>query len=68
MGHIKRQELHDLENGLWPQYVPKVYVESIAKAVANGFKVLPMLNQGVKNEGFYIIQMIEVGTNGILQP
>ena len=59
-GDIKQKEYWDLKNGLWYKYVPPMDIQQYQKAINGGFQVVPALNQGAMNEGFYIIQLIEI--------
>lgn len=66
-GNVKPAEYWDLKNGNWHKYVPAQERDNLAKAIAGGYQVKPMVNNGGKNEQYYIIQIVEVNAKPVFQ-
>jgi predicted metal-dependent RNase len=62
-GKPRVNEAADIQNGLYPKYLPTEIREQIINEVNQGFTVRPMINIGHKNEEYYIIQMVDIKVN-----
>lgn len=65
-GHPKLQEYQDIKNGNWSPYVPAEMRDQFRDIIGNGYRLTPMLNQGGKNEQYYIIQVVSIEHMGVM--